>query len=150
MSRGDLLYHWAEKIVFLTVILAILLSALQFSLHAKRYKRLINESTYQVVTLTNGQTFFGKLERFGPSTYALIDVYYIQTELTPAEETTTETGELTAETSDNLQERTTLVPLTSDPHQPYNHIVLNRDHMVSWQNLQPTSPILEAIQELRQ
>ena len=126
----------AEKAIYICIIATVLLAMAKFGLYSVSNNQLINEDTYQAVTLSNGQTFFGKLKDNTLGNYVLIDVYYIQSQ--PNEDAT----------SEQVNVQTQLVPLTSDIHQPYNHIVLNRKHIIAWQNLQPSSPILNAISDL--
>ncbi len=132
--------HWMFGLTYACVILAILLVGAKFALHGWLYRSLFMDTTYQAVTLTNGQTFFGQIQQYGPSTYVLKDVYYLQT---TTESTTepTDTAEIDAEAGSGLE----LVKLVDDVHEPLNYIILNKDQVIYWQNLNTASPIIEAI-----
>ena len=126
---------------YICVGLAIVLVATQFSLYGLRYRNLFDTTSYQSVTLTSGQTFFGKLAPYSPKTYVLNDVYYLQASQQTS--LTTEEGE---GASTNLNDNVQLFRLTDDLHQPQNQLVLNRDQVLYWQNLQTDSPIVDTIQ----
>lgn len=72
-------------ITYLCVVLAIILTGTKFWLFSNRYAALFNHSTYQAITLTNGQTFFGKLDKYGLQTYVLYDVYYLKQSMSETE-----------------------------------------------------------------
>lgn len=139
IKTGPSIPHWMFGITYSCVILAVLLVGVKFALHGQLYRSLFMNDTYQAVTLTNGQTFFGQLDQYGPGTYLLNDVYYLQS--TPTTTTSDETAVDTTSPNSGLQ----LVRLDDDIHQPLNHIVINKGEVVYWQNLNPASPIMDAI-----
>lgn len=121
--------------------LALILVAAQFWLYGLHYNRIFADDVVSAVTLSNGQTYFGRLEKFGPRTVVLFDAYYLQvgeTTTDPASDATTAEGD-----GSNLQ----LKKLSEDFHQPNNYLVLNRDQILYWQHLSNSSPILEAMVE---
>ncbi|MDP3970771.1 MAG: hypothetical protein Q8P90_03650 [bacterium] len=131
---------------WVVVGLAIVLSAAKLSLHAYRYDQVFDESTYQAVSLVNGQTFIGRLDKYSSNTYVLFDVYYLQETATTNPKLTTETTtteELPTQQDSGLQ----LMKLSDDFHAPKNHVVLNREHILYWQDLDQDSPILKTILE---
>lgn len=146
--RTDQSHQWLSPGVMLNVTyvcvgLAIVLVASQFALYGIRYKRLFDNSTYQAVTLTNGQTFIGVLKRYSMDAYVLQDVYYLQPSLSEELATEEAVDSLTADASDQLE----LVKLENDFHQPQNFMVINGDQLLYWQNLQADSEIVSGIQK---
>lgn len=135
--------HWMFGVTYACVILSILLVGAKFALHGAIYRSLFMDTTYQAVTLSNGQTFFGQLNQYGPSTFVLEDVYYLQT--AAVTETTVDAADGTTPTEGASNSGIELVKLVDDVHKPMNHIVLNSDQIVYWQNLSQASPIMEAI-----
>lgn len=136
--------HWLMGATYTCVILAIILVGVKFALHGWVYKSLFMENTYQAVTLMNGQTLFGQLQQYGPGVYVLEDVYYLQStsaEVPTDTEATIEGDTETSMNSSGLQ----LIKLVDDVHKPLNHVVINKDQVVYWQNLSPASPIIEGI-----
>lgn len=144
-------------VTYILVALIIVLSGLKFWLLSLRYNALFDTTTYQAVTLTNGQTFFGHLMRYGINTYVLTDVYYLQrnqndstAETTAASEAdANETTDVPADQNTTNEEKTdtglSLQAIVDDLHQPYNYMVLNRSQIIFWQSLNQSSPILETI-----
>lgn len=133
------------NITYVCVGLAIILVAVQFVLYGMRYRNLFDNSTYQSVTLTNGLTFFGQLHRYSPHTYALDDVYYLKssTDTNDAALSSVTDGveTLPVATDSGVQ----LYKLSDDFYQPQNRLVINRDQILYWQNLQTSSPIVQTI-----
>ncbi|MFA5995476.1 MAG: hypothetical protein WCW27_04165 [Patescibacteria group bacterium] len=149
------------RLTYVLVALIILLSATKLWLLSIRYSTLFDNATYQAVTLTNGQTFFGRLSKYGINTYVLTDVYYLQQTDTQAAATNVNTNvaadntETADNSNDNLNSNDnnvtasglSLKRLVDDVHKPYNYIVINRDQISFWQSLNPASPIIEAIKK---
>ncbi|MBI2415128.1 MAG: hypothetical protein HYV33_00505 [Candidatus Kerfeldbacteria bacterium] len=126
------------------VVLAAVLAVIKLGLLTFYPRTIIDQSTYQAVALDNGQTFFGKLTKLNVDTYVLVDVYYLQTSnSTPTNDPSDQTADATTEPKTDIK----LVPLTSDLHQPYNHMIINVEHVVFWQNLRPESPVITAIEQ---
>ncbi len=138
---------WSGKMVTMTyfcVGLAVILIAAQFWLYGLRFQRLFPNDVWQAVTLTNGQTYFGKLEKYGPHTLVLFEVYYLQAK---SDEATSDTADTTADETTNNDSGLKLIKLTDDFHRPNNYLIINRDQVLFWQHLANESPIVEAIQK---
>lgn len=143
-SRSGLVVNLA----YVCAALAVVLVTAQFWLYGIRYQRVFAKDTWSAVTLLNGQTYFGKLQQYGPHTVVLFEVYYLQnstaTESTSAEAAVTEpseTAEAEATTDSGLQ----LFSLQSDFHKPNNYLIINRDQILFWQHLSADSPIVQTI-----
>ncbi len=131
---------WPRRMAHLAyacACLSLILVFAQFSLYSLHYNRIFSDDSISAVTLTNGQTYFGVMEKFGPHTVVLFSVYYLQAG-DQAADTTAE-----ATTESNLK----LIKLADDFHQPNDYLVINRDQILFWQHLEASSPILEAMQE---
>lgn len=118
-------------LAYVCACLSLILVFVQFSLYSLHYNRIFSDDSITAVTLTNGQTYFGVMEKFGPHTVVLFSVYYLQ-------DTTAE-----ADGESSLK----LIKLADDFHQPNDYLVINRDQILFWQHLESSSPILEAMQE---
>ena len=90
-------------------------------------------SEYQAVVLTNGQTFFGKLERRGWSDPVLTDVHYVHRQVNP------ETRQIAA---------VTLRKAGNEWHEP-DRMILNGNHIVFIEPVKPGSRVAKLIEELR-
>ena len=64
-------------LVLLVLLLAVILVRTQ--IFRATAADLIDKSSYQAVFLTNGATYFGKLQPQGDDWFVLTDVYYLQT-----------------------------------------------------------------------
>lgn len=111
----------------------------QLYIHSLRIDRVLPEGSYQAVFLTNGQVYFGQLQALSRSFLELEDVYYLQEDVSAAE--------ATADSEDVEQPKISIVRLGEELHQPFNHVVLNKDHILLWETLQPNSRVLKAISE---
>lgn len=100
-------------------------------------RQIIDKDTYQAVFLNNNQIYFGHLHDTSSDYLVLSDVYYIQ---------------LTQESSKKgqpVQEKGRLIRLgDSEPHRPQNEMILNKEHILFWENLRTNSPIVNTIQSM--
>jgi small nuclear ribonucleoprotein (snRNP)-like protein len=140
--------HAMSKVAYLCAALAIVLVFVQLNLYCMRFNKVYNSNVVSAVTMTNGQTYFGRLEKFGPHTVVLFDVYYLQVNAADSEETTIDdvTTDSVADTTTN-DSNVKLVKLADDFYQPNNYVILNRDQIVYWQQLSNSSPIIAAIND---
>lgn len=134
-----MLLFWKKHIFSLAVVLVIVLTILSIILvGAKIYKDFtvaekIDEDAYQAVFLTNNQIYFGRLEDEESAHPVLRDVYYVQI------------GETVAG-----KEVSKLVRLgETEAHGPKNEMVLNKEHILFWENLNFGSQIVQAIQNYK-
>ena len=100
-------------------------------------KDFIDLNTYQAVFLNNNQIYFGHLHDMYSDYPVLSDVYYVQ---------------LTQEFSKKgqpVQEKGRLMRLgDSEPHMPQNEMILNKEHILFWENLRLDSPVVKTIQSI--
>lgn len=123
--------------------LSLVLVLVQLNLYSWHFNRIYSADVESAVMLTNGQTYFGRMEKYGPNAVVLFDVYYLQVDDAQATtDTNTETVAVGAATS-NIK----LMKLADDFYKPNNYLILNRDQILYWQHLQSNSPILEAIEQ---
>ncbi len=87
---------------------------------------------YTAVFLTNGVTFFGKLEGFGQAYPVLTDVYYVQTQMNQ-------------ETKDV---KNTLIRRGSEWHGP-DRMVINAEHILFMEPVTTNSAVAKLIDELK-
>jgi len=87
---------------------------------------------YQAVVLTNGQVYFGRLEKLGAQYPTLSDVYYIQSQQNP------ETKQISS----------TLVKRGRELHGP-NQMIINSQHILFIEPVRPDSQLGKLIEEAR-
>ena len=89
----------------------------------------IDAETYQAVFLTNDQIYFGRLKNISNDYLILSDVYYVKVNEEGA-------GQLTKLGA-------------SEPHGPRDEMIINRDHILFWENLKVDSPVVKTIQNIQ-
>ena len=129
-KRSAALPSTASKIF--VVIIVILGLAFVFTLATGIFGRTserlsIDEDLYQAVTLSDGRVLFGNLSVNSRTSYVLDDVYYIEDGV------------------DADTKKAVLLKHSSAPYGPQGSIVINRDQVLFWENLEDTGLVTETI-----
>lgn len=90
----------------------------------------IDAGKFQTVYLMNGQIYFGKLTAINDAQYKLSNVYYLQTASTGA------TNEQ-ASTQTNAANNSQLIKLSNAVYGPDDEMVISKDQVLYFQNLNP-------------
>ena len=89
----------------------------------------IDRSAYQAVFLTNDQIYFGHLKNISSDYLILSDVYYVKI---------------------NDDGAGQLVKLgVIEPHGPKDQMIINRVHVLYWENLKANSQVVETIKKIQ-
>lgn len=98
--------------------------------------RLVEKDKYQAVFLDNGQVYFGRINSMNNSHIDLVSIYYLNVDdsIQPTDGT---------EANQNV----TLKKLGCELHGPTDRMVINREHVVFWENLRSDAKVTEAITE---
>lgn len=101
----------------------------------------LDTSTVQAVFLNTDQVYFGTVTEMDADTIVLEDVYYLQVEevLQPAEE---EGAEQQVEAEFSIMKLG-----TNELHKPQDKMVINKDQVLFWENLEKDSEVVKAINE---
>jgi len=92
-------------------------------------KDFIDQSSYQAMFLTNDQIYFGHLKNISSDYLILSDVYYVKI---------------------NEEGAGQIVKLGAvEPHGPQDKMIINQDQIIFWENLKPSSPVIETIKKLQ-
>jgi hypothetical protein len=130
----------ALRRIFVMLVVLILLIALVLVVRTQLFRagiatlfapgaaELIDRNAYQAVFLTNGSTYFGKLDQQGDEWFALSDVFY-----------------LTA----NEQSAPQLVKRGSEPQGPKEPMIIPRDQVLLIENLRDDGEIVTAIKKFK-
>ena len=123
-------------LVVTLIVLIVLLSGAVYSLSQTSLQK---ELKYQAVFLDNGQVYFAKVVKEDTLSVYLEDVYYIQTEsqIIPSQEEGVE---------DQIVEVPVLIKRGGELHQPSGRTQLNRDKIISIEEIGENSEILTEIQ----
>ncbi|MEO5948917.1 MAG: hypothetical protein ABIP74_00785 [Candidatus Saccharimonas sp.] len=94
----------------------------------------VDTNKYQVVYLTNGQAYFGKLQNTNGEYLVIKTPYTVQT-VAPATDSKTTTDQST----------TTLLKVSAQVYGPEDSIAVKASQVTFWQNLRDDSKITQAI-----
>lgn len=124
---------FAALAVIIGLLLIIILGFAVYSLFSENTEEAerIDKATYQAVFLANDQIYFGKLKGIDSQYPILDDVYYVKLEDEKA-------------TSGRLVKLGII-----EPHGPRDQMIINREHILFWENLKPDSSIVQTIRNLK-
>lgn len=132
------------KIIVAVVLLIVLLAAAGAAykfVYKKNGAGLVgvDKNNYQALFLTNGQVYFGKLEKADKGTIKISDIYYLQVQqaVQPRE-------------GENQQGETQLVKLGEELHGPEDEMFIDRGQVLFWENLKNNGKVVSAIKEYKQ
>jgi len=117
-----------------TVLMAILLIAvIVFAVNApgKKESSYVDSSKLQAVFLNTGQVYFGNVTSMNNQYIVLTNIYYLQT---------AQSGN-----NNNANSSVSLVKLGCELHEPYDKMVINRDQVTFWENLQDSGQVATAV-----
>lgn len=95
----------------------------------------LDTSKYQIVTLTTGESFMGKLSGLNNDYVVLENSYYQQKPATQLDHATTDSQQVT------------VLRLSDSVAKPENTMRIARDKIVHWENLNNDSKIVQAIKQ---
>jgi hypothetical protein len=129
-------------LLFSVTILAVALTVL-FYFGGKREAEFVNEDRTQAVFLTNGQVYFGKVKDVTSQYVDLQDIYYLNSQQQPS------TSNNSTNNNQNNQQSTTfsLVKLGCELHGPIDQMIINREQVSFWENLQEKGKVADAIKK---
>jgi len=118
--------------VILSASLLVLVIATLFGISFKSSESsIVDKGRYQAVFLNGGQAYFGKIKALNERYIDISDIYYISTN-----------GQ-----SDDKQANISLVKLGSELHCPQDRMVVNRDQVLFWENLNDDGKVVNAIKQ---
>ncbi len=99
----------------------------------------VSSTSYQAVFLTNNQVYFGRLSNANGQYPVLRDIYYLQVTQT------LQPTDPKAPPQPNLN----LVKLGNELHGPNDEMVINRDHILFYEDLKSSSAVVKAIDQFK-
>jgi len=139
-------------IAYVVLVLIVIFSGLKLWMISYQFNKSMDNKTYQVVFLDNGESYFGKLSSIGFKKYKLNDVYYLKQfpkqQETADENATTENAatetDATADVSGDYEVR--LIKLGEQEfYKPTDTMIISSEHIIYWENLQPSSEVMDFI-----
>jgi hypothetical protein len=133
-DKGEWLRIANMLLVFAVVVLIGAVTALIIlANNPKPEDSYINKSKLQAVFLNTGQVYFGNITALNNKYFVLTHIYYLQT-----------SGSSTATTT-AANTSVSLVKLGCELHEPYDQMVINRDQVTFWENLQSSGQVATAV-----
>jgi hypothetical protein len=126
--------RWGAGVLGL-LLLALVLALIVFVAlgGGKKEAGYVDDSKLQAVFLQTGQVYFGDIKSLNTNYIELENIYYLQTSSTDTTATT------------NTNANVSLVKLGCELHAPYDRMVINRDQVTFWENLQDNGQVAKAV-----
>lgn len=141
-TRSEMPKQRSKKSLTLTiaaVLAALLLLAGAFFGYRAITGSTIDSGKYQAVFLTNGQVYFGKLQRLGDY-YKLTNVYYLQASQS-ADGSNSPQQAADAKAEGGVQ----LIKLGNEVHGPEDAMVIDKSQVLFFENLKNDGKVVESI-----
>jgi hypothetical protein len=100
--------------------------------------KFVDQSKYQAVFLQSGQVYFGNIDALNSKYIDLTNVYYLQTNSTD-----------TSSTSSTSSGYTLMQLGCQQIHDPEDQMLINRDQVTFWENLQDKGTVVTKINEFK-
>jgi hypothetical protein len=127
----------SAMLIALAVLALAVVGTLVISNTVKGESGLVDSSKYQAVFLTNDQVYFGRVSDLNSKYLVLNSIYYLRTQGTDA---------AAQQTANNVS----LVKLGCELHKPFDKMVINKDQVQFWENLQDDGQVATAIKQYQQ
>lgn len=127
---------WANRLRIVFWILIVAGSALVILILLRGEQLVIRApEAYQAVFLDNGQVYFGKLRPAGKNFLSLTDIYYLRE------------GSVQQPGSAEGQKSLDLVKLGAELHAPKDEMIINRDHVLYYEDLSDGGEVMKLIRK---
>lgn len=121
------------------VILLVAIIALAATGGVKSEDKYVKTNKLQAVFLNTGQVYFGNIKSANSKYFVLSNIYYLQT--------ANSNGSAAAS---NTNSNVSLVKLGCELHEPFDQMVINRDQVTFWENLQDDGQVAKAVTTFKQ
>lgn len=136
------LKYIAMTVVVTIALLAVLLGG--WLLYRSSMGAHIDNSKYQAVFFTNGQVYFGKLQKLSGGYFKLNDIYYLQAKADAAT-----VSENPQETSPQQGSDVELIKLGSEVHGPTDEMIISKDQVLFFENLKADGTVSQSITKFK-
>lgn len=143
-SRGGFNNKWLKwgagaLLVAVAVLILAVLAITILPSNGKSESSYVDSSKLQAVFLTNNQVYFGKIDQLNNKTLVLSDIYYLRTD-----------SNSTDQNAQANNSNVSLVKLGCELHKPYDKMIINRDQVQFWENLQSDGQVASAVKQYQQ
>lgn len=133
-SKNRNLKSWGAGILGLLILALVVSLIVAVALgHSKKESAYVDDDRLQAVFLQTGQVYFGDIKALNDNFIELENIYYLQTSSGENAETATPNANVS------------LVKLGCELHAPFDRMVINRDQVTFWENLQDDGQVAEAV-----
>jgi hypothetical protein len=126
-------------IVGIVLLIVLVLFGAWFAYQSKN-PSYINGGKYQAVFFTNGQVYFGKLEKLDDGYMKLTKVFYLQSKTTATDDSKNPQDAASQKSSD-----VELIKLGSEIHGPDDEMIISRDQVLFFENLKKDGTVTDSI-----
>ncbi|PIZ61741.1 hypothetical protein COY17_03710 [Candidatus Saccharibacteria bacterium CG_4_10_14_0_2_um_filter_52_9] len=99
----------------------------------KKESEYVDSTKLQAVFLNTGQVYFGNIKTLNSKYFVVTNIYYLQT------------SNASADAKAAANTNVSLVKLGCELHEPYDQMVINRDQVTFWENLQDNGQVATAV-----
>jgi|SRR5690606_19056985 len=122
------------------LVVALLLSFVFTSGNRRQESRFVDTEKYQAVFLINQQLpYFAKITEMNSRYLAIEDIYYLSVNQQVQPKTD----------NDKQQQDIQLIKLGCELHGPQDRMIINKDQVVFWENLENNGKVAEAISRFK-
>lgn len=127
-------------VMLFSVAILVLAIAIMFTRsNSNNEDKFVSTGQYQAVFLNNGQVYFGHINSLNRTYFQLSSIFYLT-----QGSTATANGQATADGS------YTLVKLGCQQiHDPFDQMLINRDQVTFWENLQDSGKVVTSIKQFQ-
>lgn len=138
-SRKNSSSKWSLSTVLAVVVVVIVLAMAVLvavgGMGGSKEEGYVDNSKLQAVFLNTGQVYFGNVKALNNRYMELSNIYYLQT---------SQTGSGTAAAA-STGSNVSLVKLGCELHEPFDKMIINRDQITFWENLQDGGQVAKAV-----
>ncbi|HET8884527.1 MAG TPA: hypothetical protein VFM68_03585 [Candidatus Saccharimonadales bacterium] len=143
-QKKDKMKPIALAVAGLLLVAVIVLSG--WFLYRSSINAYIDDNKYQAVFFTNGQVYFGKLDKLNGGYFKLTDIFYLQAQ--PDESGDTSEGSTNPQETANQQTPDVqLIKLGSEVHGPTDEMIMSKEQILFFENLKADGNVSETIEK---
>lgn len=124
-----------------TLLIVSVIAMLIYNGRDKSEQRFVDSSKYQAVFMNRGEVYFGKISEVNPGYLRIVDVYSIN-----QDQTSSGTQQQTKPSSTQNYD---LSKIVKGVHCPTDAMVIYKDQISYWENLQPEGQVVKIIEEFK-
>ena len=128
------------------VVIVVLIIGFGIKFGWSKFKPEAKTDAYYAVFLTNNQVYFGHLADKTDQYLSLTDIYYLQL-AQPLQ--STDAKDQTA-LQDNSKQQLTLIKLGKELHGPKDKMVINRDNIIFYEEINNDSKVVQTITKYKE